>query len=577
MTCLRTMPALAAASMLVAINATNASIIPITADGQPAAVIVIGDDATEHIRRMANVLVDIVKQTSAAELPIVTDTQLEADGEPEGKTLICLGPSAYTADATDGFGTDPFAPGGQDAVLRCQPGRIVVTGGRVLNGVTTRYALKVLLRHLGAEGYRRQWPDRPNDPSYIVTRKTKTLSVPADFQVNVQTHFLTRLANAPLPPGFSSWGEPPISIAHNWGGILDPEKELETRPDFFALINDKRVGNMPCDTHPQIIERFVEVTAAAFATGLQAYSLTPHDGTQYLCTCDRCTARYEDPQLTADRFIVLANAVRRGLDEKYPQYRARPICVLAGYGWDNNRRPPTPGVVAMRGVGLWIAHQGCHAHHWFDANCPINHEWAGQLPGWLAAAEEPIGVYEYACYSNYQWDRKWASFPVASVRRIVGDVAAYKQAGIGHLYYEAEAAWLRYGVFRWVDGYACDRAMEDPNIDPDWLLRNLCDDLYGPAADTMFEYYDLLQTRLEQTQLHRGNWYLPDPAEVYTPADVEHLTRLIKQAVWQAQAVGGDVRARCVEAQRVWYHAVTSLNDPDREENGPKVYSDPLW
>jgi len=174
------------------------------------------------------------------------------------------------------------------------------------------------------------------------------------------------------------------------------------------------------------------------------------------------------------------------------------------------------------------------------------------------------------------------------MRRVVHDIKAYRDAGYGWLYYESEANWKRYQPFRWINAFAADRAMADPDLDPDKLLRKLCDDLYGPSAAVMYEYYDLLQTRLEQTAHHAGNWYLPDPAKVYSQRrpdlgggpwrdDITHLTELVNQAVWKAHGVGGNVLQRCLEAQKVWYEAVASLSDPRRNENGPKQFSQAPW
>ena len=93
----------------------------------------------------------------------------------------------------------------------------------------------------------------------------------------------------------------------------------------------------------------------------------------------------------------------------------------------------------------------------------------------------------------------------------------------------------------------------------------------------MFEYYDLLQRRLEETPQHAGNWYLPDPAKVYSEADIRQLGDRIEHAVGQARKTGGDVLERCLEAQKVWSMALASLSDPDRDKNGPKQFNEPSW
>ncbi len=97
------------------------------------------------------------------------------------------------------------------------------------------------------------------------------------------------------------------------------------------------------------------------------------------------------------------------------------------------------------------------------------------------------------------------------------------------------------------------------------------------AARPMFEYYDLLQRRLEESSLHAGNWYLPDPVEVYSEADIGRLGELIEDAVKRCRETGGDVLERCLEAQRVWREATASMKHADRDKHEPRHYRQSPW
>ena len=539
-------------------------------------VIVIADDATDTVARLAEQLRDFIQQTIGVDLSIVKVSQLSKNESKVTPLLICVGPSRLTEDLVDTLPDDPYAAGGQDAIVRYEDRRVMLTGSRALKSMTTRYAVRELLMRWGLKSYRGSDRRGNDNRLYTIVPRSSQLTIPVNLRTRVRTAFLARSPNATVEPILSSGGGVPWEVAHNWGGIHEAG-DFESHPEYFAFRDGKRNPGRPCTSHPVILDRLVEIAARGFATGKRVFSLTPPDGTRYLCECESCADNYNKLEKTSDRFILLANTVRALLDEKYPQFHDRFIHILAGYGWEENRFPPSPAVEALPGVVLWIAHQGCHAHHWSDPECPLNRTFAEQMRGWIAATRHPIGVYDYACYSNYRWDRKWASFPVVSVRRVVKDVKAYQRAGVGYIYFEAEATWPRYVPFRWINAYAIEQALADPHIDADALLHTLCEDLYGPASKTMYEYYDLLQTRLDETSLHAGNWYLPDPAMVYNSDDVKRLTGLVKQAVWEAQDVGGDVLQRCLESQKVWYQAVASLSDEDREQNGPKEFNELPW
>ena len=544
--------------------------------GTSHATIVIAHDAPDTVRRAGERLRQYIKQMTDVDLPLVTDQVAIQSPAHRSQLQICVGPSELTRSEVAELSADPYAPGGQDAIVRHIDDKIILTGSGALNGIATRYAVGKFLHVLGARCYRGVPREAQDDPLYMVMPRTKELTITANLDIPVKSIFLARTPNSTLSPIWSSGGGVSWEIAHNWHGVLQAS-EFESHPEYFIMRDGNRQQGRPCESHPQIIARFASTAANAFAQGRQSFSLTPPDGTRGLCDCQRCQQAYKNPKKTADRFLIFANAVRRELDREYPHYQDHQLHILAGYGWPENLIPPSAGVVSDRGVTLWVAHQGCHAHGWDDLTCPINREWAKHLRGWMNASPQPVGIYEYSCYSNYRWDRKWASFPVVSVRRVVQDVAAYHRVGVGYVYYEAEAGWHRYVPFRWINAYAIERAMANPDLDPDALLKTLCDDLYGHAAQSMQAYYELLQRRLEETSLHRGGWYLPDPAKVYSEADVKNLTDLVNHAVWQAQETGGKDLQRCLEAQKVWFEAVVSLTDPDRDENGPKRFREAPW
>ena len=561
-------------------------------DGQPTAAIVIGRTADQPIRAWAEVLQQYVEQITGAKLPLVDD---RAKGLPD--VVVCVGPSALTGRVDDG----QEASSQRDQLVTVRDGKVLLaTAQSPRQSESVRYAVHELLRTFGAECYRGRWEQTPSaslrDPQqaklYTIVPRTPTLTVATNLDIHIPA-FLARMPGATLGP-WGSIGGVPYDVAHNWGGAgllpydnINPDKYGKKHPEYFAVVpgvHDARVGrnrdgNAVCTTEPAVIDLFAVFAAKAFARGEQKFSLTPNDGIRTYCQCEDCVPDKHNPAPSADRLVRFGNAVRRKLDENHPQFKDRALHMLVGYGWPQHRIPPSDGVKALPGVVLWMSHQGCHAHRWDDLTCPLNRVWADQFRGWLAAAgSESLGNYEYACFSNYNWDRKWSSFPVVSVRRVVHDVAAYHRAGLAFLYYESEAGHRRYVPFRWVYAYACDRAMADPQINPDELLGKLCEDIYGPSAQVMYEYYDLLQTRLDQTPHHADNWNLPDPAKVYSPDDITRLTELVNQAVWNAQGVGGDVLQRCIEAQKVWYEAVASLKSPDRDKSGPrKQYSEPPW
>ena len=129
---------------------------------------------------------------------------------------------------------DPYAAGGQDAVLCYDERRVILTGSKALQSMTTRYAVRELLLQWGLKSYR--GPDRQgrDNQLYTIIPRTTRLTIPENLQIHVQTVFLARVPNATVEPTFSSGGGVYWEITHNWSGILESD-EFESHPDYFAL------------------------------------------------------------------------------------------------------------------------------------------------------------------------------------------------------------------------------------------------------------------------------------------------------------------------------------------------------
>ena len=329
------------AGMVVSTSAAAGPAVPadepdaavIVAEGVAQAAIVVAEDASEAVLRAAEELRRCIEQMTTVALPLADDASVrEGDAELPG-LLICVGPSDLTAEVSDGLPGDPYAPGGQDAVAKHADGKIVLTGGPVLDGQTTEHAVAAFLRHLGAECYGVRHRPIMSLPA------TPQLTVAKDLDIRVQPAFLSRAPSGALEPPWSSAGGVGVSKAHNWWRVIARDL-FAGRPHLFALIDGERddpgptrLGYTICETHPEAVDHFVDAAAEAFESGQPGFSLTPNDGVRELCQCEICIAAHGDEAVPADRMLRYANAVRAQLDQEYPRFRARKLHILAGYGY----------------------------------------------------------------------------------------------------------------------------------------------------------------------------------------------------------------------------------------------------
>ena len=169
-------------------------------------VIVIADDATDTVARLAEQLRDFIQQTIGVDLSIVKVSQLSKNESKVTPLLICVGPSRLTKDLVDTLPDDPYAAGGQDAIVRYEDRRVMLTGSRALKSMTTRYAVRELLMRWGLKSYRGSDRRGNDNRLYTIVPRSSQLTIPVNLRTRVRTAFLARSPNATVEPMFSSGG-----------------------------------------------------------------------------------------------------------------------------------------------------------------------------------------------------------------------------------------------------------------------------------------------------------------------------------------------------------------------------------
>jgi Domain of unknown function (DUF4838)/Carbohydrate family 9 binding domain-like len=118
------------------------------------------------------------------------------------------------------------------------------------------------------------------------------------------------------------------SASHVWLTYLPGKKYFKDHPEWFALVNGRRLGYMPhglqmCTTNPEALDEFARVIIeyGKKNPGVM-FSLSPNDGGNH-CECKNCTAldvdKFPDgtPVMT-DRYVTYCNEVAKRVCKVLP-------------------------------------------------------------------------------------------------------------------------------------------------------------------------------------------------------------------------------------------------------------------
>jgi hypothetical protein len=483
--------------LLLAAAFPAAADLTFVADGASRYEIVLSDGATAAARLAATELQSFVEKSTGAKLPIV------ALASPD-KPHLFVGPNAVSAAA--GVAPDDLKPGGFHLRVLGQDVHLV---GQDTNGDPTLLnhnfpvqtgtltaVYEFLERFLGVMFC---WDD---DLGTVVPRHA-TVTLPA-VEITQNPAWGNRdLSYAPRDATYALYGrrlrlgwDQTMGFGHNWYRILPAGKYGKEHPEYFALVNGKRVteyemgdhGGQVCTSNPAVIDIFAQAAIDFFKANPEftMFSVCPNDGGGF-CECANCRAidagqfMKDDPTqpVLTDRMIHFYNAIAEKVAKVFPDKR------LGAYVYSYYQNPP---------VREKIIHPMLYLEQATNSAFTQGIGWAAEHEG------EKQWVTLTRSFDKY--DIYYLSGPLLNVMaplttHLIERLKAEQQIGMhgGYLYIGQSYEELGAGH------YLLARMMWDKDADPRQLEVQYYNALYGPAGPDVKAYYDLLEGRLRKVLL----------------------------------------------------------------------------
>jgi len=260
-------------------------------------------------------------------------------------------------------------------------------------------------------------------------------------------------------------------------------------------------GNQLCVSNQALRDQVVKDIIQHFNTrpGDKAFGLNPDDAHVYWCECPGCRALDEDqgkgewrfrkerkgfetwagwPELSmTDRVIDFANEVAEGVSEVHPDK------FIEVYAYAEFIQPPKRHRVHPK-----VLVKYCFQNAW-PINKPVSEEtkWSNIylgdviacLDGWTKAGARQFGLYDYY-YFRHMACPMFSFYHVADYTRVF-----HRRWGFRHYMGETDNSFLPAMMMFNLHS----RLLWDTNTRYKDVIREVCRAFYGPAAETMIEYY----------------------------------------------------------------------------------------
>jgi hypothetical protein len=523
--------------------------VPLVEDGQAKATVVVPAAAVKDRKHAASLaareLVDHIKQSTGAELPVVADSEAPAEG-----VLLLLGPNAATeavgitaADLPlEGFRVKTFDDGQRRGLAIC--GRPVQEGEPKEGGNATLWgAYDVLERFVGVRWY------YPREDGRIVPEHESIVIPPVhytDAPVRPKRTIFAVPKGVDYRTGFRRYRQGNSSpMPHTWCHTPTAwNVHKEEHPETFELrLDGTRAERMPCYGNPETAQVYVQDLERYYRDGDKAVFTRPNGGTWGLpapnvipisppdkgveCHCEFCKPLY-DPDATAhgraSRVVahhvrLVAEAVKKRWPEKLVWYLP----------YSNYTVPPAdlelPDNVV---VGLCLMYGAGNAKE--PTLAAVHDEWIAK---WAAITGRPVHLWEYLC-----WPANNTALPF-QYPHVLKDFCQRHRKDVEGTFINGGAGppSLDGGCFAFQHPtlYCWFRVMWNPDFNVDAALDEYVRLMHGPAREPMGKILNHLITRWEETR-----WETPPAGHNISPKQVHEETmpreEALKLGQWLAEA-----------------------------------------
>lgn len=330
-----------------------------------------------------------------------------------------------------------------------------------------------------------------------------------------------------------------LSGQHYWSYAIPPEKYFESHPEYYALIDGKRMPQQLCTTNPEVIDIMGQVAEQYLANNPTAVSfpMDPNDNIEF-CQCENCVAldppgRWQNQPMRTDRVIHFANQIAQRIKSKFPDR------YVALYAYLTHTLPPKHVTPEDNVIVIITRANFCLLH--MTPNDACN-------PGVDGAAFEHL-IEQWADVASHVYSYEYD--PIPWTGELPSPIFLERARSIKRQYERGVRGMQVDGAYpasasNFMNHYLAIRFVVNPALDPQAELAAACQAYFGPAGDAMNRYYLTLAKASDQKHPSREYvaFSLGGYEELFTPAMVSEA----KSALDEAQTLASQTQPY---AQRV--------------------------
>lgn len=448
--------------------------------GEGRYVVVVGREATPLERKAAAELVHHMDLVSGARLTVVTDEAPPAERE------ICVG---ATTRAPAGAPTRGRRQAGPEAFrVHVEGERLFVEGGSDRGTLYGVYGF--LERSLGCRWLSSKVTVLPRSPDVVLSRLGYSDAPRLDYREvyyrdawdpayadrNRLNGHASEVVDGVMREGHRGWG----TWCHTFEGHVPPARHFAAHPEYYALVDGKRIDNgQLCLTNQAVFDLVVEDLRRRMSAspGATSWSVSQNDCIRN-CSCPACRAIDEREGTPMGSMLELVNRVAAVFPDK----------TISTLAYQYTRKPPRH-LRPADNVHIMLCGIECNRSRPI-AEDPDSASFRDDVESWARICDR-IFIWDYVI----QFANLVSPFPnlrvLAPNMRFFADHHARGMFAQGNRERGGELCELR--------AWLLSRLEWDPSYEVEKGIDEFLSGFYGKAAGPIRVYLDLMHDTLEES------------------------------------------------------------------------------
>lgn len=480
----------------------HAESLNLVGNGTSRYVIVLGNDASSSEWHGARELQMFLQIISGAFLPILRES------EPINVPMIFVGNS--TAVQKVDPNTNYSSLGNDEYVIRTVPPHLILCGGRQRGSMYAVYDF--LSRVLGCRWWSAKVSTIPKMPD-IILKSLNIVEKPAfehrdvywtdafDADWAARNRSTSPRAQLDIQRG----GKINYLSVHTFYPLIPPDIWFDAHPEYFSLLYGKRQWEFAqlCLMNPELSKIMSMKVILWIERQPEGYIYCVSQNDWYnACTCEHCKLIDDREGSYSGTMVTFVNAVAERVEKVHPE---KYIGTLA---YQYTEKPPKT-VKPRKNVVIRLCNIiGCDAHSL--AECEQNIRFRNNLIGWAPIADK-IHIWDYVT------DFRFYLIPKPNWFAVQEDFGFFHSYGIDGI--KPQGCMTTEGAaFAELEAYHQSQALWNPDRNAEDSIDEFVKNYYGPAAEPIREYIDLLQRKTADEWIHFP--LNPPPTSAYLSSDI---------------------------------------------------------